>query len=215
MLDKLIDVMVTKDLTNDLLQSLKELSNKKICIGVPQEDNTERGDVKYNLTHKRKIKQGSNSRTNQRITNAQLLYIHSNGVRSNSMIKAMQHDIDSGTPYSRAYEFFVHEHGSPLFRIPPRPVLAPAIENSKDVIAEAMKQAMKSILNNRDVSTQLGKVGMLGQNICRKWFTDPENKWASNSPLTIKQKRKNSDKPLIDTGALRNSITYVIRDDSQ
>ncbi len=196
MFDKLIDVMVTKDLTNDLLQSLKELNSKKICIGVPAEDNAER-----------------QSNEKERITNAQLLYIHTNGIRDKSMIKAMQHDISSGTSYSKAYEFYVHEHGSPLWHSPPRPVLAPAIENSKDKIAEQMKQAFQSVLNGGNVSNELGKVGMLGQNIAREWFTNPDNKWAANSPLTVK--KKGSDKPLIDTGALRASITYVIRNDSE
>jgi hypothetical protein len=195
MFDKLIDVQVTKDITEDLKNSLKELKNKMVCIGVPQEDDAARS-----------------SNQKEHITNAQLLYIHTNGVRDNTMIKEMQHDINSGKPYSRAYEFYVQEHGSPLFKVPPRPVLAPAIENSKDKIAEQMKQAFQSVLEGGNITTELGKVGMLGQNICREWFTDPSNKWAANSPLTIK--KKGSDKPLIDTGALRRSITWVLRDDS-
>ncbi|MBY6921870.1 hypothetical protein HYH30_19035, partial [Clostridium botulinum] len=43
----------------------------------------------------------------------------------------------------------------------------------------------------------------------RAWFTNPSNNWAENSAETIK--RKDSDKPLIDTGELRKSITYVIK----
>jgi hypothetical protein len=196
MFDKLIDVTVKKDLSNDILQCLKELKNKKVCIGVPQEDNVERNDSSH-----------------ERITNAQLLYIQTHGIRDNKMINAMQHDIKSGKPYSKAYEMYVHEHGSPLFKTPPRPVLEPAMDNSKDKIAEQLKLAFQAVLNGSNVSDELSKVGMLGQDIARKWFTDPDNKWAANSPLTVK--KKGSNKPLIDTGALRASITYAIRDGSK
>lgn len=38
--------------------------------------------------------------------------------------------------------------------------------------------------------------------------TDPwGNQWRKLSPVTIARRRKNSDKPLLDTGALRNSFT--------
>lgn len=198
MFDGIIDVAITKDLTQDLKNSLEELSRKMVCIGVPQEDNAER-----------------ESNQNERITNAQLLYIHSNGVRDNSMIKEMQHDIKSGTSYSKAYEFYVHEHGSPLWHVPPRPVLAPAIENSKELIAEKMRGIFQNILDGKNISGELGEVGMLGQNIARAWFDNPENKWPPNSPLTVKIKNKKKSgeaKPLINTGELRKSITYVIRD---
>lgn len=211
MFDELINVQVTKDFTQDLKNSLKELSEKNICIGIPQEDDAYRGDTQYNATHKKKVAQGSNLRTGSgHITNAELLYILSNGVRDNTMIKSMQHDIKNGNPYSRAYEFYVQEHGSPLWRIPPRPVLAPAMESHKEEVAEQMKKALKAVLKGGSVSTELGKVGMLGQNICRDWFTNPENKWAKNSPITIK--KKGSSNPLIDTGEMRKAITYVIRD---
>lgn len=196
MFDGIIDIAITKDLTQDLKNSLEELSRKMVCIGVPQEDNAER-----------------ESNQNERITNAQLLYIHSNGVRDNSMIKEMQHDISKGTSYSKAYEFYVHEHGSPLFRVPPRPVLAPAIENSKEMIAEQMKRALEHILEGGNVLNELTGVGEFGARVAREWFTNPDNKWTANSPLTIK--KKDSDAPLIDKGALRASIKAAIRDDSQ
>lgn len=193
MFDELINIQVTKDLTQDLKNSLRELSEKIACVGISEEDNA---------VH--------SSNQNEHITKAQLLYIQSNGVRDNSMIKSMQHDTKNGSPYSRAYEFYVQEHGSPLFKIPPRPVLAPAIENSKDVIAEKMKKAVQSILDGGNVSTELGYIGALGAKISGDWFTNPENKWAKNSSITIK--RKGSDKPLIDTGELRKAITFVLRD---
>ena len=125
------------------------------------------------------------------------------------MREEMQHNLNS-MPYSQAHELYVHEHGSPLWNIPPRPVLEPAINNSKDQIAELMKDAVNISLDGGNVTPSLNEVGMQGQNIVQKWFTNPNNKWAQNAESTIKA--KGSDKPLIDTGELRKSITYAIED---
>ena len=173
MLNGFTNVSITNDLTKDIKKSLEDLAKKTVCVGVP--DSTEHPDSK--------------------ITNAELLYIHTHGVRDTTMRKKMQHDLDSGIPYSKAHEMYVHENGSPLWNVPPRPVLEPAMDNSKEVIAEQMKKAIETILEG---------------NIARDWFTDPENKWHKNSDDTIK--RKGSDKPLIDTGELRKSITYIIKE---
>lgn len=193
MLNGAFNVQITKDLTGDILKSLKELESKNICIGVPEEENASR-EVK----------------SNESITNAELLYIHTNGIRDTSMIRAMQHDINTGMPYSKAHELYVHENGSPLWHSPPRPVLEPAIEDGKELVAKEMKKALDAVLNGDEITIPLENIGMLGQNLARKWFTNPKNKWAPNSKDTIK--RKGSDKPLIDTGELRKSITFVIKD---
>jgi hypothetical protein len=187
MLNGFTNVTIAKDLTADIKKSLEDLAKKNVCIGVP--DSTEHPDSK--------------------ITNAQLMYVHTNGVRDNSMIREMQHDLNT-MPYSAAHELYVHEHGSPLWKVPPRPILEPAMENGKEQIAELMKDAVEIALDGGDISPALEQVGMQGQNIARDWFTNPSNNWASNSDGTIK--RKGSDKPLIDTGELRKSITYVVKD---
>lgn len=182
------NVAITKDLTDNILKSLNGLAKKTVCIGVP--DSTEHPDSK--------------------ITNAQLMYVHTNGARETSMIKAMQHDINNDMPYSQAHELYVHENGSPLWNIPPRPILEPAIENNKEQMAELMKYVANVALDGGNIQPELEKVGMQGQNIAREWFTNPNNKWAANSEATIK--RKGSDKPLIDTGEMRKSIAYTIKD---
>lgn len=187
MLKGFTNVAITKDLTSDIVNSLKDLAKKTVCIGVPSEEDTQRDNI----------------------SNAELMYIHTNGIREKSMIREMQHDVDK-IPYSQAHELYVHEHGSPLWHSPPRPILEPAIENSKDQVAELMKDAVGVALNGEDITPALNKVGMQGQNIARGWFTNPSNKWAPNSEDTIK--RKSSDNPLIDKGELRKSITYVIKD---
>lgn len=188
MLNGFTNIAVTKDLTDDILKSLNDLAKKTVCIGIPNEEDTQRDNI----------------------TNAELLYIHTNGIRDTTMRRAMQHDLDSGTPYSKAHELYVHENGSPLWQTPPRPVLEPAMDNSKEKIANLMKDTVTTALDGDNVFPELKKIGEQGVSIAKAWFTNPDNKWPPNSEDTIK--RKGSDKPLINTGALRKSITYVIKD---
>lgn len=210
MLNGFINVSKMNDLTGDIIKSLKELENKNVCIGIPQESNVSRGKIKQ----------------------AELLYIQTHGVRNASMINEMNEDMETtadgtpyspqyneftdnmekGMPYSAAYQLYVSSFGSPLWNIPPRPVIEPAIENSKSEIAEKMKDVASTALEGKSIDTKLEAVGMLGQNVTREWFVNPSNEWTKNSPITAK--RKGSDRPLIDKGELRKSIIYVIKDGS-
>lgn len=109
---------------------------------------------------------------------------------------------------------YIHTHGSPLQNIPARPVIEPAIAatGNREVIAGELKEAAKETLEQHpQLAVQhLKAAGTAGSNASKAWFTDPRNNWAPNSPETIR--RKGSNRPLIDTGALRRSITWVIRD---
>lgn len=190
----MINISIGKDLTANILKSLKNLEKKSVCVGIPQKDN---------IVH-------TATTPGETIKNAELLFIHTNGIRDTKMIRAMQHDLDSGVPYSKAHEMYIHANGSPLWHSPPRPVIEPAIENDKTVIAGILKEALVAELDgNPTISKQkLNEAGLEGQAASQDWFTNPDNKWAKNSPGTIK--RKKSDMPLIDTGELRKSITYII-----
>ena len=55
---------------------------------------------------------------------------------------------------------------------------------------------------------EMNKAGMIGRDACKKYITDGTH-LAPNAPATIA--RKGSSTPLIDTGALLNSITYEVR----
>ena len=106
-----------------------------------------------------------------------------------------------------------------LFRsqkIPPRPVLEPAINapDNKANIAAELKLAAQGVLEGRpaDATQHLSKAGQVGSNAAKRWFTDPRNGWPANAPSTIKA--KGSDRPMIDTGELRRAITHVVEEKS-
>lgn len=109
---------------------------------------------------------------------------------------------------------FIHSKGSPLKGIPARPVIEPAIvaDGNKQPITAELGAAAKATLDGdaAGATTHLKRAGMAGQRVSQKWFTDPRNNWAPNAPSTIAA--KGSDKPLIDQGALRAALTYVVKE---
>jgi hypothetical protein len=186
--------LTTRDRMDILRNAITEIQKLQVYVGIPEE--------------------GSERKDSSEVSNAELAYMHTHGVRKQSMINDMQGSIDSGASYSKAHEMYIQANGSPLWKSPPRPIIEPAIENSKEKIADQLQIAATKALegDSNGAKAQLEKVGMLGQNVVREWFVDPNNNWPENSPKTIAA--KGSDKPLIDEGELRKAITYVVGDKS-
>jgi len=138
--------------------ALRLLANARVYVGIPEAETSRRGET---------------------VTNAGLMYIHTNG--------------------------------STLHNIPPRPVIEPAIEapDNKARITNLLGQAANDLLDGdkQKAKQDLQLAGTAGSNAAKRWFRDPRNGWPPNAPSTIA--RKGSDKPLIDTGELRRSITHV------
>lgn len=119
-----------------------------------------------------------------------------------------------GIKIGNAALMYIHTHGSPIRHIPARPVIEPAIaaDGNRQVISKELKDSAKANLEGEPVKaiSFLRRAGQAGSNASKAWFVDPRNHWAPNRPSTIR--RKGSARPLIDTGALRSSITYVVRE---
>lgn len=198
--------VTTTDNMVKLKKQLAELAKKEVLVGIPEEDK-ERAD--YGIEDA-----GSKSRKSGNINNAELLYAHTHGIRRKVMRKEMQENIDSGMKYSEAHSLYIQTHGSPLFAVPPRPVIEPAIEYHKDIIAAQLVKITQAALsgNSSTVEAEMNKAGMLAVNAAQSWFENPANNWPPNSPKTIKL--KGSNLPLVESNQLRKSITYVVRDKS-
>ena len=106
---------------------------------------------------------------------------------------------------------YIHTNGSPANNIPPRPIVDPAIQDSKEEIGTLLKEAILKALEGDTDGAMAGmeRAGTQGENAVKGWFTNPKNNWAENAEST--KKRKGSSKPLIDTGQLRKSITHVVK----
>jgi hypothetical protein len=110
---------------------------------------------------------------------------------------------------------FIHTKGSPIRHIPARPVLEPAVAangNRQPIAAELAASVKASLAGDKELAVKkMKRAALQGQSVSRAWFTDSRNNWAPNAPGTIK--RKGSDRPLIDTGALRNAIVGIVREE--
>lgn len=120
-----------------------------------------------------------------------------------------------GEPITNAELLFIHTNGSPINNVPARPVIEPAIKEDKDRLSKMLKVAAVEAMNGEEEKAvqQLQLTGMRAQNVCRAWFVNAKNNWPPNSPSVTARKRKKGStapRPLIDTGELRKSITYVV-----
>lgn len=187
-----LTIQKTLDLTKDLFAAAEDLMTANVLVGIPE----------------RTARQGQKENTD--INNAQKLFLNTQGTRALEMRREMDANMTNDRRYREAYQMYIQAHGSPLWHTPPRPVIEPAIEANKEEIAELLEEAASERMqgNKREWLNNLRKAGMMGQNVSRGWFTDRRNGWAENAPATIKA--KGSNRPLIDTGAMRRAITYVV-----
>lgn len=111
---------------------------------------------------------------------------------------------------------YIHEHGSPLNNIPARPSLDPGIKNGKDRIIKYFRKAAEDMLisgDQRKVDQSLHSAGMVAQNSIRAVINSGVPPELAESTLAARRRRgRTGTKPLIDTGQLRNSITYVLEE---
>ena len=114
---------------------------------------------------------------------------------------------------------YVHDNGSPLQNIPPRPFLCAGIEEGKEEITKYLEQAGKAALHGDAMlmDKALNAVGLAAQKAIRKKIqTGPFTPLKASTVAARKRKRKSRNNtqmtPLIDTGQLLQSINYVIND---
>lgn len=103
--------------------------------------------------------------------------------------------------------------------IPPRPFMRTTADSKREKIQKAIDASIGLIQHGKtDAKTALGRVGEAFIGLIKE--TIKSGPWDKNSYITIhgtpkgkngKQfiKRKKSTKPLIDTGAMKNSIQYI------
>ena len=136
------------------------------------------------------IQDSSNEREEEKneVTNAELLYIHSNG----SPVRNIP--------------------ARPVIE----PAIKNDAERLHKMMAKSAQYAFDG--QEEKAVEELKKAGMRGQNVSRDWFYNDENGWSPDKPSTIqakKNKHKNiknyEPRTLIDTSQMKNSITYFVK----
>lgn len=109
---------------------------------------------------------------------------------------------------------YIQETGSPAMNLSARAFLAPGVEDCQERVSAQLTKAVDEALkgNNQGVDRCLNRAGMVAQNSVRAKINSGD--FAPLSEATLRARRragKTRTKPLIDTGQLRNSITYIIK----
>ena len=106
----------------------------------------------------------------------------------------------------------VHEFGSSKRNIPERSFLRSAIIEGKDKInAEVAKGVQAYLSQGKQIDLMFyDRIGLLASNLVKdKIHRGP---FVRLSDATVARRIKNTDRPVNDTGALRQSITWVVRE---
>lgn len=117
-------------------------------------------------------------------------------------------------PINNAALAYIHENGAPEAGIPARPFLKPGIADKQDDITATFVKVGQAALDGRAEAVDRGfnAVGLIGQNAVRAKINEGVPPPLKESTLEARRARgRTGDKPLIDTGQLRNALTYVIR----
>jgi phage gpG-like protein len=125
---------------------------------------------------------------------------------------------EKGEPINNAILGYIHENGAPKANIPARPFLIPGVRNAKPKVIPHFKKATEAVLKGdlEGASRSLHAAGLIGQNEVRAVINSGPPPALSERTLAARRARgRTGDVPLIDTGQLRNSITYVLRTDKK
>lgn len=109
---------------------------------------------------------------------------------------------------------YIHENGAPEAHIPPRPFLIPGVKSIQGEIERRLNTTAQAALQGKPAAVDKGlnAVGLVAQAAVRAKITDgPFTPLAPRTLAARKARGRTGTKPLIDTGQLRNAITYVIR----
>ena len=119
-----------------------------------------------------------------------------------------------GDPMNNAQLAYLHDKGSPANNILARPFMQPGIQAGKEaIVAQLEGAAQAAIRGDPDgVDRRLNAAGLAAQSAIRKMINSGIAPALAAATIAARKRRGiTRTKPLIDTGQLRNSITYVIR----
>lgn len=165
-----IKTSVVLDRFKSVESAMKYINSIEVFVGISEEDSNRQPELQ------------------NEITNAQLMFIHSNGSPINNIPKR------------------------PVIE----PAISYGKDDISKIMSKAIEFALEG--QNELAAKKMEEAGVKGVNLSRGWFVNPENGWPPNSPSVVRRKKKkgaNNPRPLIDTSQLRNSIHYFVKRKAQ
>lgn len=128
---------------------------------------------------------------------------------------ATRSEDEPGAPINNAQLGYIHEHGAPASNIPARPFLVPGVQAVEERVGDCMQAAARAALrgNQEVVDGQLNRAGLIAQSAARYQLNSGQHEALAQATIVARRRKgRTGTQPLVDTGQLRNSITYVIRE---
>lgn len=153
------------------------------------------------------------------------------GIPDTTTERKPDEDADQG-PMTNATLGYIHEYGSPANNIPARPFLIPGVKDAREDTEKRLKKAAQMALDGNlgGVDAQLSMAGQEARDSVKAKINSGDFIPLADATLRARARRGRKGaaaelasrragnspgtdlaKPLIDTGQLRNSITYVVR----
>ncbi|MBD8129047.1 hypothetical protein [Pantoea agglomerans] len=110
---------------------------------------------------------------------------------------------------------YINENGSPAQNIPPRPHLQPGVRAVEQDFMPHLKSAARKALegDTEGAVTSLDRAGTVAANGVKRYITITGFTPLADATIANRLRRgRTGNKPLIDTGEYRRSITHVVRD---
>jgi hypothetical protein len=147
-------------------------------------------------------------------------------------IPADNNERNDDAPMDNATLGYLHETGSPAANIPARPFLLPGVANAQERFEPYLQKAADAALEGkpRRVDDHLASAGIIASQAAKTELTNGDHAPLAISTLRARARKgrkgaaqelasraagnapdNNNARPLIDTGQMRNAITYVLR----
>lgn len=110
---------------------------------------------------------------------------------------------------------YINENGSPAQNIPPRPHLKPGVKSVEPDFLPHLKAAAQKALegNGEGAVASLDRAGTVAANGVKRYITITGFTPLADATIANRLRLgRTGNKPLIDTGEYRRSITHVVRD---
>ncbi|MGH1498219.1 hypothetical protein ACRBEF_01590 [Yersinia proxima] len=118
-------------------------------------------------------------------------------------------------PFGNAGIGYLHENGSPAQNIPARPHLQPGVRSVQNETTQKLKQAAQAVLagNQAAADRALEQAGIIASNAVKRYLTITGFTPLADGTISARLRRgRSGDKPLIDSGQYRRTITSIVRD---
>jgi hypothetical protein len=117
-------------------------------------------------------------------------------------------------PINNATIGYIQETGSPVNNLPARPFLVPGVESAQKAATDELKKGADDAMdgNAQAADKALHRAGIVASNSVKAKINSGIAPELAESTIAARRRRgRTGTTPLIDTGSLRNSITYVLR----